>query len=267
MPLIQNLLQIAIKAAVAAGNEILLHYNTTYDIEYKIDESPLTIADQSAHRSIESFLIPTGIPLLSEEGKHTEYKIRKTWSLFWLIDPLDGTKEFIKNNGDFTVNIALIKDSLPVMGVIYVPVSGELYFASENGSFKYTVDKNSEILNIDLIIVQAQRLPFSKSRTNYVVLGSKSHMNIETQEYINILQENYPSIEFISRGSSLKFCALAEGLADIYPRFGPTMEWDTAAGQAIATYAGCSVVNALTQKSLEYNKKELTNPFFIAKWI
>lgn len=262
---INNLLRIAIEAAIAAGKEILVHYHTTYNIEYKSDESPLTIADQSSHRCIESFLISTGIPLLSEEGKHTEYRIRKTWSHFWLIDPLDGTKEFIKKNNDFTVNIALIKDSLPIIGVIYVPVSGELYFASEDGSFKYTIETSLEPVTVDQIMMQAQKLPFSKIRTNYVVLGSKSHMNIETQEFINILQQKFPSLEFISRGSSIKFCALAEGIADIYPRFGPTMEWDTAAGQAIATYAGCSVVNAGTQYRLEYNKEELINPFFIAK--
>jgi len=256
----------SLQTAFLAGKAIMEVYRKPFGVEYKQDNSPLTIADKNAHLIISEGLSDTGIPLLSEEGADIHYDIRKNWTDFWLIDPLDGTKEFIKKNGDFTVNIALISQGKPVFGVVYAPVPGFMYWGSEHGSYRLDVSrlKKSELENYNTIRSLAESLPCVTRTDAYLVLGSRSHMNFETETFIAELQKAHKGLSFISRGSSLKFCTLAEGGADVYPRFGPTMEWDTAAGHAVAYFAGCTILQADTQLPLTYNKASLLNPFFIA---
>jgi 3'(2'), 5'-bisphosphate nucleotidase len=257
---VSALTEIAIKAAIKAGKEILdVYYNSNFDVELKADNSPLTIADKRAHRVITKILNETGIPVLSEEGKMISYNERKDWKLFWLVDPLDGTKEFIKRNDEFTVNIALIEDNSPIAGVIYVPVTKNLYWGNSNGSFTAIADdENEQFTNI-------QQLPLNLSKENFVVAGSKSHMNVETERYIESLDTKGKQVEMKSKGSSLKICMVAEGNADLYPRLAPTMEWDTAAGHAIVKFAGKKIVQYENNESLVYNKENLLNPWFIVK--
>ena len=257
----------AIQAAIAAGKAILKIYNdpaADFSIEKKADNSPLTIADKTSHQLIEAALSATGIPILSEEGKAIPYAQRRSWTSFWLIDPLDGTKEFIKKNGEFTVNIALVKAGTPVMGIIYVPVSDTLYFGSqEEGAWK--LEKTGEACTLDLLRQQGLRLPAPADTDVYKVVGSRSHMSPETEDYINTLKQEHARVEIVSRGSSLKICMVAEGSAHQYPRFGPTMEWDTAAGHAIANAAGKKLWLTDLSRELHYNKENLLNPYFIVK--
>lgn len=257
----------AIKAAITAGNKILEIYNnpdSDFSIEKKADNSPLTIADKASHIEIVKYLEQTGIPVLSEEGKSIPYNERKNWDTFWLIDPLDGTKEFIKKNGEFTVNIALIKKGIPVMGVIYVPVLQSLYVGSDEvGAWK--MDHVKEKISFETIKETGKTLPQPTDNTNFTVIGSRSHMSPETETYINELKKEHPEIEIVSKGSSLKICMVAEGVANEYPRFGPTMEWDTAAGHAIANAAGKKLWLTDLSSELKYNKENLLNPYFIVK--
>ena len=262
----ENLISKSLYTAILAGEAILEIYSNPFEIEYKQDNSPLTIADKTAHQIIETALSDTNLPILSEEGADIQYDIRKNWTDFWLVDPLDGTKEFIKKNGDFTVNIALISNSQPIFGVVYAPVHRFIYWGSKMGAYRLDVSKMNEFdfSNYHNIINSAEQLPCVNHSNGYLVLGSRSHMNTETELFIAGLQKKHESLSFISRGSSLKFCTLAEGGADIYPRFGPTMEWDTAAGHAVAYFAGCTILQAVNQLPLTYNKESLLNPFFIA---
>jgi 3'(2'), 5'-bisphosphate nucleotidase len=257
---IRELTDIAIKAAIKAGKEILdVYYNFEFGVEYKFDNSPLTIADKRAHNVIADILNETEIPVLSEEGKSISYDERKTWNLFWLVDPLDGTKEFIKRNDEFTVNIALIEGISPIAGVVYVPVSRELFWGNSSGSFKaITENENEPLKNI-------QQLPSILIKENFVVAGSKSHMNPETEKYIQSVDTKGKPVVMKSKGSALKICMVAEGVADIYPRLAPTMEWDTAAGHAIAKFAGKEIVQFENNKPLVYNKENLLNPWFVVK--
>ncbi len=258
-------IELAIKASLIAGNEILKVYNTDdFEIKIKSDNSPLTIADKKAHKVIVDILKDTNIPVLSEEGKNIAYEERSKWDYYWLVDPLDGTKEFIKRNGEFTVNIALIHNKAPVVGVIYVPVTRDLYFSeNEIGAFKViNVDSESDI---NLVMTQGFKLPFIEENEVFTVVGSRSHMNSETEDFIAKLKKEHGELEFMSKGSSLKICMVAEGLANIYPRFAPTMEWDTAAGHAIAIGAGCTVTQSDERLPLIYNKEDLLNPWFIVK--
>jgi len=254
---------LAIRAAINAGKEILEIYKSEdFEIKLKSDDSPLTIADQKAHNTIEGILKETNIPILSEEGKDISFDERQKWEYYWLVDPLDGTKEFIKRNGEFTVNIALIKEDTPVLGVIYVPVTKDLYFSYEGiGAFKaINVDSETDLNNL---IQFSFKLPFFTETDKYTVVGSRSHMNKKTEEFISDLKTKHGELGFISKGSSLKICMVAEGIADIYPRFAPTMEWDTAAGHAIAIGAGCSVTQVDKKTPVIYNKEDLLNPWFI----
>ena len=282
-----SLLSVAIRAALAAGRDIMDIYNgpiEDFQIEHKADNSPLTRADKAAHARIMSFLEPTGIPVLSEEGAHLPYSTRSTWHRLWIVDPLDGTKEFIKRNGEFTVNIALVEDGVPVMGVIERPTpdpsrqggeAGALFFGSkEEGAWRADIYDDEDI---DYIIHTAQPLPCYSRRPplpdgrslgvdlRFTVVASRSHLSPETEAFINELRKEHPDMELVSSGSSLKICLVAEGKADIYPRHAPTMEWDTAAGDAIARAAGCVVVNAQTGQPLTYNKEDLHNPWFIVR--
>lgn len=248
---IQPLLNIAITASEQACSQIVEVYNSgDFQAELKGDNSPLTIADRRAHDVIVRTLEPTGIPILSEEGRAIPYQERKDWEYFWLVDPLDGTKEFLKRNGEFTVNIALIHNSTPILGVVAVPVSGDIYYAAEGEAYL-----RKGISTIKL----AHRGRTDLKREGLRVVASRSHMSPETQAFVNQLKN--PSI--VSSGSSLKFMMLASGVADVYPRFAPTMEWDTGASQAIVNAVGLKIFRQGTDEELVYNKENLLNPGFV----
>lgn len=264
-----NFLYIAIRAALDAGKSIMDIYedpNSDFEIERKADNSPLTKADKAAHKLISGTLSVTPFPILSEEGKEIPFEERSKWKTFWIVDPLDGTKEFIKRNGEFTVNIALVDEGVPVLGVIYVPVRKELYFASSSvGAYKFSgIDSNSQP-SMDEMKQNAVRLPLASAHQGIVVVASRSHQTEETTAFIDNLRKQGRPVTLISSGSSLKICLVAEGSADIYPRFAPTMEWDTAAGHAIVKAAGCDVYHIDEKTPLFYNKKDLHNPWFIVK--
>ena len=261
----RHLLDLAVTSALEAGGAILkIYYSREFDLEIKEDNSPLTKADKISHQIISSNLMKTNIPILSEEGKTISYQKRKEWKKFWIIDPLDGTKEFVKRNDEFTVNIALIDSQKSILGVVFVPVTGELFFSLKGtGAFKLNVDINN--FEIKDLIFLSKRLPIKLFKNAFTIVASRSHMSLETSTYIKKMQSLHENLNIISRGSSLKLCMIAEGLADCYPRFAPTMEWDTAAGQAICECAGAQVIDLKTNKSMLYNKKELFNNWFIVK--
>ena len=243
--------------SIEAGKEILNFYNNDIEVTHKEDLSPLTKADLASNKIILESLtkLNSNIPILSEESL-VDWSIRKNWKKYWLVDPLDGTKEFIKKNGEFTVNIALIEDNNPILGVVYVPAKSLLYLAEKNkGSFKTnTKNKLENFEGIQKIIVS--------SKTNRPrVIGSRSHSNAT---FDNWVKEKFPNADIVQAGSSLKFCLIAEGEADIYPRFGPTSEWDIAAGHMIVNEAG-GKIRTFQNHSIKYNTKEnIINPeFFI----
>ena len=252
----------AAQAALKGGIEILEVYNNeTAQVQTKGDDSPLTQADTRAHQAIMEILEPTGIPVLSEEGKHLPFEDRAGWTQLWIVDPLDGTKEFIKRNGEFTVNIALVENGRPIMGVVYVPVTGELYMGTrEQGAVKLIINAEAEIKSEQLS--RGKSLPVKMERP-FTAVGSRSHMNAETEDFLETYREEHGQVAIISKGSSLKMCMVAEGLADVYPRFAPTMEWDTAAGQAVVEAAGFSMLEKESRLPLRYNKEDLLNPHFI----
>jgi 3'(2'), 5'-bisphosphate nucleotidase len=250
---VEKYLPKAIEAAQLACAEILEVYNSNdFQAEAKGDNSPLTLADRKAHKIIVKVLEPTGLPVLSEEGKSIPYEERKNWEYFWLVDPLDGTKEFIKRNGEFTVNIALIHKSTPILGVVAVPVTGEVFYSSSSGAFLVHDGKTTAI---------RKRQPIEISQPGLRVVASRSHMDQETTDFIQKLKE--PGL--VSKGSSLKFMLLANGQADIYPRFAPTMEWDTAAAHAIVNQVGMKVFQKGSDQELQYNKPDLLNPHFLVR--
>jgi 3'(2'), 5'-bisphosphate nucleotidase len=261
MKLSQNL-KLAIDAAIQAGKKIIEIYNSDdFNLEYKLDDSPLTIADTASNKIIENILEASNIPILSEEGNILDFNNRKNLKQLWIVDPLDGTKEFIKKNDEFTVNIALIENSKPVIGVIYAPALNVLYFSERKlGSYKTLITALDEFDNS-----KAFRLPLVENSNEYKVLTSRSHLDDNTLDYIDNLKVNNLKAVSVPMGSSLKFCLLAEGLADCYPRFSPCMEWDTAAGQIICEEAGFKVVDLKTMKPIIYNRENLINNYFIAK--
>lgn len=259
----------AIDAALQAGEKILSIYNdltSDFQIEKKADNSPLTIADREAHEAICEYLRETPYPILSEEGIHLPYTERQKWNTLWIVDPLDGTKEFIKRNGEFTVNIALVHNSVPVMGVIYLPVKKELYFAEEGlGAYKLSDITTRGELSLDELIAVATCLPEAVTHDKFIIVASRSHLTPETEAYVEEKKACHANVELISSGSSIKICLVAEGKADVYPRFAPTMEWDTAAGHAIAKAAGKEIYQAGKEEPLLYNKENLLNPWFIVE--
>ncbi len=299
----RNLILVALFAAGEAGKAILDVYHSDFGVQYKDDKSPLTLADKNSHeiifhhlrnRSIEND--NNGLPFLSEEGRDIVYEERRRWEYFWLVDPLDGTKEFIKRNGDFTVNIALIRKNRPVLGVIYVPVKGIFYFAASGiGSYKladgWTIDGLKDLVTesgqekcisgkvdiaesgddreslFEATLARSTKLTAGQTSDNRVgrlsIVGSRSHATKELGDFVERMKLIYPEVDLISAGSSLKFCLVAEGSADIYPRFGPTMEWDTAAGQIIVEESGGRVLSIETRNAMTYNKESLLNPWFI----
>lgn len=254
----------AIKAALAAGLQIREVYSSPdFDVRLKEDQTPVTIADRLAHDEILNQLETTYLPVLSEEGIHLSYSERKKWDLFWLVDPLDGTKEFIKRNDEFTVNIALVEQGKPVAGVIYAPVPDLLYVGFVgHGAFKITHPEDdctfSELLHSGI------KLPGQPEPKEFTVLVSRSHMNPETQKFIEEMTSERQSFEVLAKGSSLKMCMVAEGSASIYPKLGTTMEWDTAAGHAILKASGKNIYQIDLTTELTYNKESLQNPHFIA---
>ena len=247
------------EVAVKAGYAILdIYYDANFSqvVDFKADDSPLTMADQAAHNVITPDLeeLYSSIPVISEEGKDTPYSDRRDWEYFWLVDPLDGTKEFIKRNGQFTVNIALIHRNRPVAGVIYAPVTKELYFATQEaytnahpGTYKRTDGGDTT------------RLRVRSLTENRVAVRSSSHASEEEDAVLR----RHNVVKSIARGSSLKFCMIAEGQADVYYRHGPTMEWDTAAGQAIVEGAGGKVFQETSERPFIYNKESLRNSSFL----
>ena len=253
----------AITAALEAGKVILEIYKSDdFEVTIKGDNSPLTKADVASQNVIMSYLTETNIPVLSEEGKAIAYEERKDWRQLWIVDPIDGTKEFIKRNGEFTVNIALIENQRPLIGVIFVPVTGELYFSTEEmGAFKVVVDLDN--FDLETLISNGNKLPLEREDKTFTIVASRSHMSSETEDYVAEMRGEHGEVNLISKGSSLKLCMVAEGTANCYPRFAPTMEWDTAAGQAICEHAGFEVIDWITKKNMLYNRKELLNNWFL----
>ena len=248
--MLANYLQPVRELAWQAGQEILNVYHGDFEVEIKPDGSPLTAADQAADLTIVNGLaqLTPDIPILSEEASEIAYEERAEWDQFWLVDPLDGTREFVKRNGEFTVNIAFIDKNKPVLGVVHVPVSGVSYFACEGaGAFKQEPNKEARPIAVSRYTGGTVR-----------IAGSRSHAGGALKKFITALGD----VEIISMGSSLKLCLVAEGAADVYPRLGPTSEWDTAAGQAIVEVAGGKVTD-IDNNPLRYNKKNILNPWFI----
>jgi len=249
----KDLLATALRAAEEAVRVILEVYDSNdFQTEHKADDSPVTIADKRANAVIEKHLAVTGLPVLSEEGRNVPYAERSQWEYFWMVDPLDGTKEFLKRNGDFTVNIALIGQGMPRLGVVAIPVTGEVFYAAPGwGAFKRTAGRD---------IVLHKRSAIDLSQPGLRVMASRTHLDDQTRSFIAGLKEPV----LMSRGSSLKFLLLAEGQADVYPRFSPTMEWDTAAAHAVLKGVGLSVYQEGQKNELVYNKEDLRNPGFLA---
>lgn len=248
-----NLADFVCGIAQRAGAAIMEVYQGGYTVVQKQDESPLTCADRVSHEVIVGLLADRfpDIPVLSEEGADIPFEVRTQWRRFWLVDPLDGTKEFIKRNGEFTVNIALIEDGVSVLGVVYVPVQDRLYWGVVGtGAF---VQQGGA----PAIPIQVRQAAVDGGLT---VVMSRSHPSVELEEFLNQFQV----ADALPVGSSLKLCVVAEGRADLYPRLGPTMEWDTAAGQAVVEAAGGSVCT-LEGVPLSYNKPSLLNPFFVVR--
>ena len=247
-----------IAIAEEAGREIMKIYETgDFAITDKSDNSPLTKADKAGNAVIVAALKENypDIPIISEENKMIDYSERKDWEYFWLVDPLDGTKEFIKKNGEFTVNIALIRNGKPVMGVVGIPAKNQMYYAVENkGAFKIDEEGNKIKLEVN-----------APKENEIALIGSRSHPSPEFDAYLKDMEQKYETVNFVPAGSSLKFCLVAEGKADVYPRLGPTMEWDTAAGHALVLEAGARVKVYGGVTDLQYNKENLLNPFFIVE--
>ena len=248
---LSELLDNLIKISKLAGDEILDVYNGTIDVTLKDDLSPLTDADRRSNAVITSKLsaLYPEIPILSEEGKEIDFSERKKWSLFWLIDPLDGTKEFIKRNGEFTVNIALIEDGCPIVGIVYAPTKNTFWYGAK-GIGSFIIENNSK--SKEIFVQDDIEDPIR-------IVSSRSHPSPKLQSYLDRFQNH----EIVNMGSSLKICLVADGTAHIYPRLGPTMEWDSGAGHAVLKYAGGFLTDATTGNELIYNKENLRNPDFI----
>jgi 3'(2'), 5'-bisphosphate nucleotidase len=261
-------LPLVIDAVLDAGREILAVYDTEFTVTHKADDSPLTLADERSHAVLSASLKTTAIPILSEEGRQIPFEERCRWDRLWVVDPLDGTKEFVSRNGEFTVNVALVDQGRPILGVVFAPVPDLLFFAAAGvGAFRIT--DAAAVLTVlpdrtESLAEMGRRLPLDDSPRTLKIVASRSHLNAATAAYIDGLRRRHPDLETVSRGSSLKLCLVAEGSAQVYPRFAPTMEWDTAAGHAVVAAAGGRVQVAETGLELGYNRRDLLNPAFIA---
>lgn len=266
----EYLLTSIFNAAVRAGAAIMEIYNRKgeYNVSLKSDSTPITDADREAHRVIRDYLGRTRIPILSEEGREMLYKERQNWEMFWLVDPLDGTVEFLKGNNEFTVNIALMENRCSVASVVYVPYFERMYMAVKGlGAYLVTgVKPNSESdCSYDDIVCDMQRLPISQPQPRpFRVAVSRSHQTEQTSELVEKCRQKHPDLELLEQGSSYKFCLLAEGVVDYYPRTTHTYEWDTAAGELILSESGGRTQALETGLELEYNKEDLRNPYFEA---
>lgn len=264
-----ELLECAIKASIDAGKEILRIYNTAFFVETKSDNTPVTAADKTSAKIIAASLAHFNIPIISEEDDVIEYSVRKKWDKVWIVDPLDGTKEFVKRNGEFAVNIALIEKKAPCIGVIYAPALDTLYFAWKSfGSYKIENVSinfaNNTDLKLTALMNHALKLPLQNLPINYTMVVSRSHLSREVNDYIKKRERVYGKIKTICVGSSIKQCWVAEGLAHEYPRLGRTMEWDTAAGQCILEESEANLLDLETNKPMIYNKLSVENNFFVA---
>ncbi len=280
---LENCLVSALVAAKKAGKVILEVYRGEIDVTYKEDDTPLTLADERAHAAILNSLSPGSgrdIPILSEEGKQTLYQERRQWEYFWLVDPLDGTKEFVKRSDEFSVNVALIHRGRPVVGVVFLPAVDRIYFAADGlGSFKlekaaaagqYLLGNGKTLQErayLQGLFAAATRLPIQQSDKRSAdgvnLVGSRAHGIEGLSDFIERMKQRYNKVKFVPAGSALKLCLVAEGKADLYPRFGPTMEWDTAAGHCVVEQSGGTVVSMEEKKPLAYNKRDLHNPYFV----
>ncbi|MFO7978155.1 MAG: 3'(2'),5'-bisphosphate nucleotidase CysQ [Bacteroidales bacterium] len=266
---LQSLLYIALKAAMEASGAISNHYQQSIYVETKEDGSPITEADRQANSIIMKHLEKTGLPVISEESEVAPYEQRRHWEWFWLVDPLDGTKEYISRTGEFTVNIALIHKNTPVLGVITAPALNTGYVGWV-GKKVWKIDRVDQMESEHPDWQEQEPDTFTRSLRLFttqpgVSVGvSRSHRDAQTDEMIGRLHEFHDRVNLISKGSSLKLCHMAENLISIYPRFSPTHEWDTAAGHAILKAAGGEMYQAANKKPLEYNKPQLKNPAFIA---
>ena len=275
----------AMLGALQAGKEIMNIYDDPaqdFGIERKADNSPLTLADKASHKVIVGHLQPIGLPVLSEEGEMPAFEERSKWGRYWLIDPLDGTKEFIKKNGEFTVNIALMEEGKPIAGVVYLPAK-DIAYAGVVGEGALRIDKALELSTggvtgvesiLELMSKYGKQLPLQSAKHDgYVIVASRSHLSPETQAYIDEAEKKYDNVKCLSSGSSIKLCLVAEGAADAYPRYAPTMEWDTAAADAVVRAAGFMTYQAGSYDGIEsengmplvYNKVDLHNPWFLVK--
>ncbi|MCP4123478.1 MAG: 3'(2'),5'-bisphosphate nucleotidase CysQ [Bacteroidetes bacterium] len=248
-----------IDIAIEAGKATLEIYDQDFEVIQKADNSPLTMADERSNaiiiKGLSELSVGSELPVISEETKLLSYEERKDWDILWLVDPLDGTKEFIKKNGEFTINIALVKNGLPVLGVIYVPVREVLYYAIEGkGTFMRAGGVESKL-----------KLRELEGNDKLLIVASRSHKSEAVEAYVSEKKKQFREVDYVPAGSSLKFCLLAEGKADVYPRLAPTMEWDTGAGHIIAKEAGAQVLVYGENTELQYNKENLLNPHFIVK--
>ena len=255
-------IRLALSASLEAGKAIMdIYEGEDLGVEYKEDASPLTRADRASHHVIMRHLEPTGIPVLSEEGKHMPFEDRSEWDELWIVDPVDGTKEFIKRNGEFTVNIALVRQGRVAGGVVFAPVLGHVYVGVVGeGAWRLEVSTGADV---EVAWNDRMALPMDIEQRPFTVVASRSHMSPETQAYVEEAKSIHGEVNLISKGSSLKLCMVAEGTADAYPRFAPTMEWDTAAGQAVCEAAGCDVIDQNTGEPMRYNREDLLNAWFL----
>lgn len=267
-----HLLASLFNAAVRAGASIMQVYKNLddYDISLKTDRTPITVADRLAHKTIREYLGPTRIPVLSEEGREMRYDERRNWELYWLVDPLDGTVEFIKGNNEFTVNIALMENNVCIGAVVYVPYYEKMYIAGRGaGAFlkEHVVPDAAADYSYERIVEGFRPLPFEDAakRGGLRVAVSRSHQTPETHEHIAGLREKYPDLEVVEQGSSYKFCLLAEGSVDYYVRTTHTYEWDTAAGELILSEAGGATRSLPEGRELRYNEEDLRNPWFVCR--
>lgn len=272
-PSLEQMVNAAIGAALAGGQAIMEVYAGSFAVEWKADRSPLTQADRDSHHAIEQALATTGLPIMSEEGPFIPMAQRQAWSYYWLVDPLDGTKEFVARNDEFAVCIALMRsdtttntplgNASPLVGVIYGPVQDLLYFAWEGGgAWRQQHAATQGPVPAYERAAMSLRLPLAHEPRAYSILASRSHRSPETAAFIQRKEEEHGTVTLAFIGSALKFGRMAEGAADAYPRYAPTMEWDTAAGQIICTEAGRQLLDVTTNAPLRYNKQEPVNDWF-----
>ena len=261
-----QLIVLAINAAFKAGIIQKEIYSKNFEIEYKSDHSPVTEADKLSNEIIKETLKPSTFPYLSEEDLEIDFDIRKNWKYYWIIDPLDGTKEFIKKNDEFSVNIAFAKDKKIIFGVVYSPILGEVYFnINSNSAYKAKINSLLNFENFTEFLNNSKKINPKEVSDNITIAASRSHLNEKTQNFINFVNDNSKkSVNIINRGSAFKICLVAEGYAQIYPRFGPTSEWDTAAGHAILNAVGGKIISLDTLQEIEYNRENILNSDFFA---